>query len=213
MPTEHHDIPPDDLPGGRRLTPRQAFAVLGLPPDAGRDQVRTRYRRLAFLHHPDRNHASADSFRRFRRISHAYHTLRTWLDACDAGETHGECACCRRPGPTRRGLDGRARCRDCLASAWGRRFLPSPPVVVAGCGFAIAALTAGVVSLLMFLATSRVVYGTWALVCGLAALVFLAGLALIVVHVDRPTRHPHRARQTPLRRLWRPGARACKNPR
>ncbi len=51
------------------------FAILGLPPSAGPQEIKAAHRRLARLHHPDlnpRDHQAAD---RFRAIQLAYDTL------------------------------------------------------------------------------------------------------------------------------------------
>jgi hypothetical protein len=60
------------------------FAVLGLRPGAGDDEIRTAYRRLAKVHHPDRNPGDAQAIETFRQITESYAALR------DAG---------RRPAP------------------------------------------------------------------------------------------------------------------
>jgi DnaJ-domain-containing protein 1 len=50
---------------------QQALAVLGLPPDATRQQIKRRYRELAKKYHPDRGGDQAE----MRRIIAAYQLL------------------------------------------------------------------------------------------------------------------------------------------
>jgi hypothetical protein len=59
-----------------RLPTAEDFAVLGLRPGAGDDEVRAAYRRLAKIHHPDRNPGDAAALETFHRITDAYATLR-----------------------------------------------------------------------------------------------------------------------------------------
>jgi curved DNA-binding protein CbpA len=49
-----------------------AYAVLGVPAGASDDEVRSAYRRLVKLHHPDHNAGSPDAARRFEGIQDAY---------------------------------------------------------------------------------------------------------------------------------------------
>lgn len=49
--------------------------ILGLPPDATRDDVRRAYRRLARMYHPDKNPGDERAGKRFRMIQRAYRTL------------------------------------------------------------------------------------------------------------------------------------------
>ncbi|MCA8952824.1 MAG: DnaJ domain-containing protein [Planctomycetes bacterium] len=60
----------------------EAFAVLGLPPDAKPDQIRRRHRELAKRFHPDAHAnlgpaAQREATERFREIQRAYETLST----------------------------------------------------------------------------------------------------------------------------------------
>jgi len=55
--------------------PRDPYRVLGLEPDASSEELHDRYRRLVKLHHPDRNHGSAESTRRFQDIQAAYEEI------------------------------------------------------------------------------------------------------------------------------------------
>jgi DnaJ domain len=59
----------------RAPTPND-FAVLGLRPGAGDDEIRDAYRRLAKIHHPDRNPGDPGALATFRRLSESYAALR-----------------------------------------------------------------------------------------------------------------------------------------
>jgi hypothetical protein len=52
------------------------YLVLGVRPDATDEAVRSAYRRLVQLHHPDHNGGSADSARRFEDVQEAYAKVR-----------------------------------------------------------------------------------------------------------------------------------------
>jgi curved DNA-binding protein CbpA len=52
------------------------YVVLGVRADASDEEVRTAYRRLVQLHHPDHNHGSAESERRFEEVQEAYAQVR-----------------------------------------------------------------------------------------------------------------------------------------
>ena len=79
---------PDPNGGGTSTAPDQMdlYAVLGIEPTATDGEIRTAFRRLALLHHPDKNmgneQQAADAF---TRIKHAYTVLldpdeRAWYD-------------------------------------------------------------------------------------------------------------------------------------
>ncbi len=59
-----------------RIPTAEDFAVLGLRPGAGDDEIRAAYRRLAKIHHPDRNPGDATALETFRRITDSYAALR-----------------------------------------------------------------------------------------------------------------------------------------
>jgi tetratricopeptide (TPR) repeat protein len=50
----------------------EPYAILGLPRNAPRDQVKSAYRRLALATHPDRNPGDNEAANKFRRIQGAY---------------------------------------------------------------------------------------------------------------------------------------------
>lgn len=54
---------------------RDYYATLGVAPDAGEDDIRHAYRKLALRWHPDRNSGDADATERFKEISEAYAVL------------------------------------------------------------------------------------------------------------------------------------------
>lgn len=51
------------------------YTVLGVGHDASASELRTAYRRLVQLHHPDHNGGSAESARRFEEVQEAYATV------------------------------------------------------------------------------------------------------------------------------------------
>ncbi len=52
------------------------YVVLGVRAGASDEEVRSAYRRLVQLHHPDHNHGSAESERRFEEVQEAYAQVR-----------------------------------------------------------------------------------------------------------------------------------------
>jgi molecular chaperone DnaJ len=53
---------------------RDYYEILGVPRSAGKDEIRSAYRRLARQHHPDVN-KSPDAENKFKEINEAYHVL------------------------------------------------------------------------------------------------------------------------------------------
>jgi curved DNA-binding protein CbpA len=51
------------------------YAILGLPPSATKEEIKTAYRKLARVHHPDLNQSDCTAADRFRAIQLAYETL------------------------------------------------------------------------------------------------------------------------------------------
>jgi molecular chaperone DnaJ len=52
------------------------YQVLGVGREASDQEVRSAYRRLVQLHHPDHNGGSAESERRFEEVQEAYARIR-----------------------------------------------------------------------------------------------------------------------------------------
>ena len=48
------------------------FKILGIPPDANKETIKSAYLRLAKLYHPDRNPSSEDARIKFERVQNAY---------------------------------------------------------------------------------------------------------------------------------------------
>ncbi|MGB2938552.1 MAG: DnaJ domain-containing protein, partial [Phycisphaerae bacterium] len=57
------------------MAKRDYYEVLGVPRNAGRDDIRKAYRRLARKHHPDLNPGDAEAERRFKELGEAYEVL------------------------------------------------------------------------------------------------------------------------------------------
>ena len=57
------------------------FAVLGLQPGAGNDEIRAAYRRLVKIHHPDRNPGDSEALATFQRLTDSYAALRSHAQA------------------------------------------------------------------------------------------------------------------------------------
>jgi curved DNA-binding protein CbpA len=55
---------------------RDPYQTLGVRPDVSDDQLRSAYRKLAQLHHPDHNGGSAESTDQFEEIQDAYAQIR-----------------------------------------------------------------------------------------------------------------------------------------
>ena len=51
------------------------YKVLGVSSDAGADEIKKAYRKLAQEHHPDANPGNAEAEEKFKEISEAYATL------------------------------------------------------------------------------------------------------------------------------------------
>lgn len=63
------------------------YAVLGVSPGVSDKELHAAYRRLVQLHHPDHNHGSPESARRFEEIQEAYARIRTLRPGSAARQT------------------------------------------------------------------------------------------------------------------------------
>ena len=59
----------------------RAFRILGLDPSASLSEVKTRYKELVKVHHPDRNGGDKLAEERLKDINDAYATLRKCVTA------------------------------------------------------------------------------------------------------------------------------------
>lgn len=64
-----------------------AYATLGVAPDASDAELRAAYRRLVLRHHPDHNNGSAESARRFEQVQEAYAQVLAARRAGATGQT------------------------------------------------------------------------------------------------------------------------------
>src|SRR6266487_3707027 len=58
------------------MAKRDFYEVLGVSRDAGEDEIKKAYRKIAFENHPDRNPGNKESEQRFKEATEAYETLR-----------------------------------------------------------------------------------------------------------------------------------------
>lgn len=55
---------------------RDYYEILGVPRNAGADEIKNAFRKLAFKYHPDRNQNDAEAEERFKEVAEAYEVLR-----------------------------------------------------------------------------------------------------------------------------------------
>lgn len=156
------------------------FDALGLPRNATRARVRARYRRLLFLHHPDRNRDDQAARRRFKEVTDAYRTLDSVFARFGAGHPIGRCRQCGDLAELFRVPEGDGLCRVCATDRRGRRGLPAPQVAVISGGASIIGLIAAAILLILGLAGRRWTYVTASLVCDGLALAWLMVLCFSI---------------------------------
>ena len=118
----------------------RCFEVLRLDPRASLDTVRARYRRLLFLHHPDRRGDDAYNRHQFAQVTQAYRALVEAFARHGQSHPHGRCRACNEWADIFRAPDGNFYCERCATGLGGRRALPAPPVTMATCGGVMALL-------------------------------------------------------------------------
>ena len=52
------------------------YEILGVPRNAGKDELKAAFRKLAMQHHPDRNPGDATSEQKFKELNEAYEILK-----------------------------------------------------------------------------------------------------------------------------------------
>ncbi|HUU82825.1 MAG TPA: J domain-containing protein [Phycisphaerae bacterium] len=186
----------------------EALGILGLGPGASQRQVKRAYRRLALRYHPDRNAraldeepAQSDHQARFRQVAQAYAVLERGFVAARSDQRHGLCDRCDDFEPLETGLDGNSYCRECLLTARGKRALPAPAPVVAGCGLTMVGLTVSGAALAAWTTSGQSVYWWMSVSACAGAMIALAAVCLTAQGaVTRPVRGMRAGRRR------RPGA-------
>lgn len=80
------------------------YQLLGLARDAGPEEIKKAYRKLAVQHHPDKNDGSKESEERFKEITRAYEVLRD-PDQRSVYDRYGEAGLSRGGGAGAQGFD------------------------------------------------------------------------------------------------------------
>lgn len=162
------------------MTFAECYSTLELRHGASLSEAHDAYKRLALLHHPDRNGDDPESRRIFCRVTEAYARLRLANHARSRSTRAGECPACRSVGDLFVGLHGKLSCADCLLGR-RRRYLPLPTYRQIRCVVAILCL--GVASCCLF---QTAVYGApvYAFAGFLSVLGAIASLGLNVFTAD-----------------------------
>ena len=58
------------------MADKDFYEILDVGRDAGDDEIKKSYRKLAMKHHPDRNQGNAESEKKFKEASAAYEILK-----------------------------------------------------------------------------------------------------------------------------------------
>jgi hypothetical protein len=175
------------------------FDALGLPRNATRARVRARYRRLLFIHHPDRNGDDQAARHRFEEITNAYRTLDSVFARFGTDHPLGRCRQCGDLEELFRAPEGDGLCRVCATDRRGRRGLPAPSVIVISCGASILGLMAAATLLILGLAAGRWTYVTASLIFDGLALGWLMVLCLSIRYTATREERQRSARAVPDR--------------
>jgi curved DNA-binding protein CbpA len=83
------------------------YQTLGVSPSASDDELRTAYRRLVQVHHPDHNGGSAQAARRFEAVQEAYAQVRQLRGAAPRPGQPSRDTQAPRPSPTDANVEAR----------------------------------------------------------------------------------------------------------
>lgn len=160
--------------------------LLGLPETASAAQIKRAYRLMAHRFHPDKCGGDDTARRHFVAISGAYRVLMRRARLVGKNTPVGTCCVCGEFREAVVGLDGRARCPDCMLRHGGRPLLPMPAFAVAKCGGAFAVLGVSVLLLVRAGQTGEMAYALGGVAAGLGVMVALAVVCLRVVYCIQP---------------------------
>ncbi len=166
------------------MTLEGCLAELGLSGPVDLAQARSAFRKLARLHHPDlKRSPTAEDHQRFVRIVNAYQHLKGVLGRHADDPDRGLCPACRREARLCEGMDGVARCLDCLLGfGRKRRFLPLPTFETVRHGAVIVLEAVTVVCIVMGLATAEHGYVLAGVASISLAMVILASTCIRIAH-------------------------------
>ena len=160
------------------------LAELGLRGPVDMAEARSAFRKLARLHHPDlKRSPTAEDHQRFVRIVNAYQHLKSVLGLKPDDPDCGLCPGCRREARLSEGVDGVARCLECLLGVQRRRrFLPLPSFETVRHGAVIVLEAVTVVCIVMGLVTSDHSYVLAGAASISLAMAILASTCIRIVH-------------------------------